>query len=326
MPITSGTHTERLFLSAETVKAEAKRLGFYACGIAPVQPVDSTHTAFFKQWLQEKRQGEMAYMENYSDKRTDPSLLVEDAHTVISVALNYYPNEKMPADAPQLAWYAYGQDYHDLMRHKLQSLLTGLQENFSPGTLTGRCFCDTAPILERYWAWRCGLGWIGKHTQLIIPHAGSTFFLGELILNLPADRYDSPLSSHCGTCHRCIDACPVTALSEHKGLDARRCLSYLTIENRREIPDDAAARMAPYFYGCDRCQLACPHLRHAVPTQEEELHPKKELLAMTAKDWQNLTIDEYRTLFKGSAVKRAKYEGLMRNIKAMNKELKKEKK
>lgn len=311
-------------LSAERVKAEAQSLGFYACGMAPAEPVDALHAAFFTRWLREGRQGEMAYMANYADKRTDPSLLVEGARTVVSVALNYYPGEKLPEDRPQLSWYAYGQDYHDLMRQKLQALLSRLQACHIPsGTLQGRCFCDTAPILERYWAWRCGLGWLGKHTQLVIPRAGSAFFLGELILNLPSDRYDSPMPPHCGTCRKCVDACPVGALSETEGLDARRCLSYLTIENRGEIPEEAAGKMAPYFYGCDRCLRACPHLSHATPTREEGLKPRKELLDMTAERWQQLTVEEYRALFKGSAVKRAKYEGLMRNISAMNKGTKK---
>lgn len=320
METTPFPHTETTLLSADTVKAEAKRLGFYACGMAPAEPVDARHAAFFIRWLKEGKQGGMAYMAHYVDKRTDPSLLVEDAHTVVSVALNYYPAERLPEGRPQLAWYAYGQDYHDLMRRKLQTLLSRLQSYHIPGTLQGRCFCDTAPILERYWAWRCGIGWPGKHTQLVVPRAGSAFFLGELVLNLPADRYDSPMQPHCGTCRKCIEACPVGALSETGGIDARRCLSYLTIENRGEIPAEAAGKMAPYFYGCDRCLHACPHLSHATPTEEEALRPRKELLDMTAERWQRLTVEEYRMLFKGSAVKRAKYEGLMRNIRAMNRD------
>lgn len=319
MDMTPATHTETHTLSAETIKAEAKSLGFYACGLAHAEPVDAAHAAFFTRWLQAGRQADMAYMTRYADKRTDPSLLVENARTVVSVALNYFPSEKLPEDRPQLSWYAYGQDYHDLMREKLHSLLTRLQARYAPDLLQGRCFCDTAPVLERYWAWRCGLGWLGKHTQIVIPRAGSTFFLGELILTLPADRYDRPMPTQCGTCRKCVEACPVGALSDTEGLDARLCLSYLTIENRGGIPEEAARKMAPYFYGCDRCLRACPHLRHAVPTDEEALKPRRELLDMTAERWQQLTIEEYRALFKGSAVKRAKYEGLMRNLKAMNK-------
>ena len=318
METASGTPAETYMLSAQKIKAEAQSLGFCACGLAQAGPVDTNHATFFAHWLQTGRHAGMAYMNRYTDKRTDPSLLVENAHTVVSVALNYYPPERISDEKPQLSWYAYGQDYHDLMRRKLHTLLERIQAEYAPGTVQGRCFCDTAPVLERYWAWRGGMGWMGKHTQLVIPQNGSAFFLGELILNLTADRYDRPMTMQCGTCRKCIEACPTGALTEGEGLDARRCLSYLTIENRGEIPAEAAAKMAPYFYGCDRCLRACPHLRHAVPTNEEGLKPRRELLDMTAEQWSHLTVEEYRALFKGSAVKRAKYEGLMRNLKAMN--------
>ena len=204
------------------------------------------------------------------------------------------------------------------MRQKLNSLLETLRHSTPEGTLQGRAFCDTAPVLERYWAWQCGLGWIGRHTQLVIPRAGSAFFLGELMLNLPADAYDAPFpTDRCGTCRRCIEACPTQALEEGRGLDARRCLSYLTIENRGGIPEEAAARMYPYFYGCDRCLRACPHLRSAPPATEPAFTPRPELLQMEEEDWMALDMERYRMLFKGSAVKRAKYEGLIRNLKAL---------
>lgn len=310
--------TATLVLSAEEIKAEAKSLGFYACGLAPAGPVDTSHTAFLARWLNRGQHAGMDYMNRHTEMRTDPAQLLEGARTVVSLALGYYPARQLPPDRPQLAWYAYGQDYHDLMRRKLHTLLERLQARQPSGTLHGRCCCDTAPVLERYWAWRCGLGWTGRHTQLVIPRAGSAFFLGELLLDQPADHYDTPQPSQCGECRRCLEACPTGALSDTDGLDARRCLSYLTIEHRGEIPAGAARKMSPYFYGCDRCLLACPHLRHAEPTQETALQPRPELLEMTAERWQQLTVDEYRALFKGSAVKRAKYEGLMRNIRAMN--------
>ena len=195
-------------LPTEIIKAEALRLGFSACGAAPAEAVSEKVADTFRQWLADGCQGEMAYMQNYEDKRLDPRLLVEGARTVISVALNYYPETKLPENEYQIAWYAYGKDYHDVMKAKLKTLLEFIQSNYSAG---GRAFCDTAPVLERYWAWRAGLGWIGKNTQLIIPQAGSCFFLGELIIDLPADRYDSPQENRCGSCTRCLNACPTKA-------------------------------------------------------------------------------------------------------------------
>ncbi len=314
-------------LSAAQIKAEALRLGFSACGLAPAAPADTLHAAFLRQWLAQGRQADMDYMARHEDLRLDPRLLMEGCRTVVSVILNYRPATPIPPDRLQIAWYAYGQDYHDVIRAKLQALLQALQQDFPDGTLQGRACCDTAPVLERYWAWRCGLGWIGRHTQLVVPHAGSAFFIGELLLNLPADTYDSPIASGgtgysdsfatlCGTCTRCVDACPTHALSAG-GLDARRCLSYLTIENRGPIPEEAAQEMYPYLYGCDRCLQACPHLRHAVPAQEPAFTPRPELLQMTKEDWRHLSVEQYRRLFKGSAVKRAKYEGLVRNLTAL---------
>lgn len=286
----------------------------------------------------------MAYMQNYEDKRLDPRLLVEGARTVISVALNYYPATRLPENEYQIAWYAYGKDYHDVMKAKLNALQEFIQKNLyenhqsplpsigdnpqvsgspigrdpksSCNSINSRVFCDTAPILERYWAWRAGLGWIGKNTQLLIPHAGSCFFLGELILNAEADSYDSPLKSRCGSCTRCLDACPTKAIEAPFRLNAERCLSYLTIEHRGGLPPHIEPKMGKKIYGCDECQRACPWNRFATPTQITEFLPSPTLLGMQRKDWHCLTEEQYKTLFKGSAVKRAKYAGLMRNIKS----------
>lgn len=298
----------------QLVKLEALRLGFSACGIAPAAPVDEADKQALKEWLSAGNHAGMAYMENYFDKRCDPRLLVEGTRSVVSVALNYYPVRKLPAKEYQFAWYAYGKDYHDVMRSKLTALFEYIRQHLAP-TLSGRVFCDTAPVLERYWAWRAGLGWIGKNTQLIIPRAGSTFFLGELFLNVEADRYDTPHPNRCGACTRCLQACPTNALEAPHKLDARRCLSYLTIENKGEIPASIAPRMGNRVYGCDECQKACPWMRFATPCQTPELQPSPAFLAMTKKEWDNLTEEQYKTLFKGSAVKRAKYKGLVRNIK-----------
>lgn len=308
-------------LSATQIKAEASRLGFYSCGVTPAKPVDEEHQIYFTRWLQQDCQGSMSYLKNHADLRYDPCLLVPGTQSIVCVALNYYPNQKMPEKEGCLSWYAYGKDYHDVMKEKLKKLMACILEQIPEEQreqiAPGRVFCDTAPVLERYWAWKAGLGWIGRNHQLIIPHAGSTFFLGELFLTLPADHYDTPQKNRCGTCRRCLDACPTQALTEN-GFDARRCLSYLTIENREEIPDWAARHMAPCFYGCDRCQAACPHMRFARPTEEASFQLSQELKNMTYSQWQQLSVEDYRNLFRGSAVKRAKYEGLMRNIKAMD--------
>ncbi len=306
----SHIQNENLKLS-ESIKAEALRLGFYACGISPAQEVDENHQKAFRNWIENNEHADMAYMANHYDKRMNPSLLTNQAKSVISVALNYYPQKKIEAPQYEFAWYAYGEDYHTVMKDKLTALMTFIK-GISPQT-EGRAFCDTAPLLERYHAWRGGLGWIGKHTQLIIPHAGSTFFLGELVIDRTL-AYDTPKPNRCGNCTRCLEACPTGALHEPYRLDARRCLSYLTIENRGKIPTEATQRMGSCIYGCDRCQQACPWNRFATPCTEPRLQPKPEFLNMSPGDWQQLSVEHYRTLFKGSAVKRAKYEGLMRNI------------
>ena len=295
------------------IKAEALRLGFSACGVSPADAVDDIHRAAFLDWLGDGCQAGMDYMARNVEKRLDPRLLVEGAQSVISVALNYYPSRLIAKDEFQLAWYAYGEDYHTVMKEKL-ARLADYVTTLMPGC-TGRAFCDTAPLLERYWAWRGGLGWIGRNTQLIIPRAGSAFFLGELVIDRPL-ACDSPMQSRCGTCTRCLTACPTGALRAPYRLDARLCLSYLTIEHRGDIPPQAAKHLGNSIYGCDRCQQACPWNRFATPATETRLAPRADLLAMRRADWVALSPERYRTLFKGSAVKRAKYEGLMRNIAA----------
>lgn len=298
-----------LRLSNKTIKTEAiESLGFSACGVVRPGPVDDETAMQFQSWLSSGFHADMKYMEGYEDKRLDTRLLMPEARSVICVALSYVPESDAFGEY-KLAAYARGKDYHDVMKLKLRLLAERL------GLQTYRVFCDTAPILEKYWAVKAGLGWVGKNHLLIIPKAGSMFFLGEIFTDIECDEYDEPTKKHCGaTCTRCIDACPTGALQLDAPLDARRCLSYLTIENRGEIPDSAAEKMGDCFYGCDRCQQACPWNAVATPTKVEEFMPSPELLSMTAEDWQNLSIEDYRRLFKGSAVKRAKYEGLMRNI------------
>lgn len=287
-------------LNSDTIKAEALRLGFSACGVVPAEPVGEDYVRRFDQWIAQGHHADMQYMAGNVEKRHDPRLLVEGVRTIVSVAMNYYPARR----AAGISLYAQGRDYHDVMRQRLQELMEAIGAE-------GRCFVDTAPVHERYWAWRAGLGWIGRNRQLILPGLGSSVFLGELFILQEADRYDEPREGDCGGCNRCIAACPSGALSA-EGLDARRCLSYLTIEHRGTFP--TGTRLGDTFYGCDCCQMVCPHMRQARPTEELAFQPSEALLAMTTQDWQSLSVERYQQLFRGSAVKRAKYDGLVRNI------------
>ena len=306
-------------LSTSFLKTIAPRLGFSACGVAPAIPVEEEVADAFRRWIAEGNHADMAYLANNVEKRLNPALLMEGAQSVVSVALNYYPAQLLDAENQyEFAWYAYGQDYHEVMKARLNELAETLLADVE-GEVHYRVFCDTAPLLERYWAWRCGLGWIGKNTQLIIPRAGSAFFLGEIIFDRPFSDYDKPMVGRCGTCTRCLNACPTQALVRPYMLDARRCLSYLTIEYRGEtLPAEAARAMGNCIYGCDRCQQACPWTRFSRPTEVEEFMPKTEFSSLSRERLQYLTVEEFRHVFRGSAVKRAKYEGLMRNVKAVD--------
>lgn len=303
-------------LERDKVRLEALHLGFSACGLASADAIDKHAGQHFKEWLNNGYQSNMTYMGNYMEKRLDPRLLVEGSRTIICVALNYYPAQQLNEDQYQVAWYAYGKDYHDIVREKLSSLLQYIKEQLAPAA-NGRIFCDTAPVLERYWAWRSGLGWIGKNTQLILPHAGSCFFLGEIFLDIEANSYDTPLPNRCGSCTRCLGACPTKAIEAPFRLNSERCLSYLTIENRSDIPPAMGKKMGNKIYGCDDCLKACPWNRFSTPCLTPELQPSPSFLQMQKEDWHTLTEEQYKTLFKGSAVKRVKYSGLIRNINAI---------
>ncbi len=303
-------------LHSETIKAEAKCLGFSACGIARADAIDETHSLRYKQWLEAGCHGEMDYLARGLDMRLDPRLLVEGARSIVSVAMNYFPKQELPEEGYTFARYAYGKDYHDVMRERLRELMRALALT---EFVDGRPFCDTAPIDERYWAVRAGLGWTGRSGQLILPQAGTYFFLGELVLTHEADAYDSPMPNRCGNCNKCVEACPTGALRGNGTLDARKCLSYLTIENKGDIPGEYAEKMGNCIYGCDRCSEACPWNRFSRPTSEEAFAATADFLNMQPCDWQSLSEEQYRHLFKGSAVKRAKYTGLLRNIEAAKK-------
>lgn len=289
------------------IKSEAARVGFDACGIAKATAVDEETVAFIEGWTKEGKHGTMHYLERNCEKRYDPTLLVEGCRSIIVVALNYTPKRAIEG----ISNYAQGSDYHKAVKERLYMLLKSINEKIP---CQGRAFCDSAPVLERYWAVQSGLGWIGRNRQLIIPGKGSCFFIGELIVDIELE-YDEPYrQSHCGNCNKCIDNCPTGAL-KREGFDARECLSYLTIEYRGELPENIGEKMGNCFYGCDRCQAVCPHNRFAIPNGTAELQPKPELIRMNAEKWRTLTKEQYNALFSGSAVERCGYEQLMRNIK-----------
>ena len=291
------------------VKTEALRLGFDVCGISKAGAVDNEVTAMYNGWIGQGKNATMQYLERNCEKRFNPTLLVEGCRSIISVAMNYAPAQSIEG----IADYAQGKDYHKIVKDRLYLLLQSIDNVQSA---QGRAFCDSAPVLERYWAVKSGIGYIGRNRQLIIPGKGSKFFLGELFVDIEL-CYDTPLERNlCGNCHKCIENCPGKALDEN-GLDANRCLSYLTIEHRDTLPEDIGKKMGNCFYGCDRCQAVCPHNRFAKPNTTPELQPSEALLRMTKEKWQALTREEYDKLFAGSAVERCKHEQLMRNITAI---------
>ncbi|MCA1747735.1 MAG: tRNA epoxyqueuosine(34) reductase QueG [Bacteroidales bacterium] len=294
------------------IKNEALRLGFSACGFSKAEflPEDADR---LRKWLDNGYHGSMHYMENHFEKRTDPSKLVEGAKSVVSLLMNYYTDERQKdPDAQVISKYAYGIDYHFVMKDKMKSLHRFIQENF--GQAEGRVFVDSAPVLDRTWAVKAGLGWIGKNSNLINRDLGSFVFIGELILDLELEYNTIPESDFCGDCTMCIDACPTDAILPGRTIDSNRCISYLTIENREQIPDTFRGKLENRAFGCDICQDVCPWNRKATPHQVEELQPNPRLLEMEKTDWQQLEKTDFNKLFKSSALKRAGYKGLKRNI------------
>ncbi len=295
------------------IKAKAVELGFFLCGISKAEYLDE-EARHLEQWLNQGFNGEMSYMANYFDLRTDPRLLVQGAKSVISLAYNYYNAEK-PTDstAPKVSMYAYGRDYHKVVKKKLLTLFEYIK-SFA-GDIEGRVFTDSAPVMEGVWAQRGGIGWMGKHTIIINPKKGSHFFLGEIILDLELD-YDLPMRDYCGTCTRCIDACPTEAIHpEGYILDGSRCISYLTIELKNSIPEEFKGKMEDWMFGCDICQQVCPWNRFSTPHNEPDFIPKTGLMTMTKEEWMELSEPLFEELFIGTPVKRTKYEGLTRNIR-----------
>ncbi|WP_295652287.1 tRNA epoxyqueuosine(34) reductase QueG [uncultured Mucilaginibacter sp.] len=296
----------------QLIKTKAKELGFMSCGIAKAGFLEE-EAPRLEAWLKNGFHGEMAYMENHFDKRLDPRLLVDGAKSVISLSLNYYTDEEqLDETAPKISKYAYGDDYHQVIKAKLKLLLDWMNQHI--GEVNGRAFVDSAPVLDKAWAKKAGLGWIGKNTNLISKTTGSFFFLAELIVDIELDYDIAPTADHCGTCTKCIDACPTEAIVGPYVVDGSKCISYLTIELKNEIPAAFKGKMDNWMFGCDICQDVCPWNRFSVLNNEPAFQPHPDLLGMTKQDWQEITEDVFKKVFKNSAVKRTKFEGLKRNI------------
>ena len=292
------------------IKAEAKRLGFLSCGISKAGFLEE-EAPRLENWLHQNRHGEMQYMENHFDKRLNPTLLLDDAKSVISLLLNYYPSELQNTDSYKISKYAYGQDYHFVIKEKLKELLDSIQSQI--GEVSGRAFVDSAPVLDKAWAAKSGLGWIGKNSNLLTQQVGSFYFIAELIVDLDLE-YDHAVTDHCGTCMACIDACPTEAIVAPYIVDGSKCISYFTIELKENIPTEMKSKMDDWMFGCDVCQDVCPWNKFSKPHNEPLFNAHPELLSFTKKDWEEITEDTFKKVFKNSAVKRTKFEGLKRNI------------
>lgn len=297
--------------NTELIKTEAKRLGFLSCGISKSDFLEEEAPRLEK-WLNNNMHGEMGYMENHFDKRLDPRLLVEGSKSVISLLLNYFPEETQVADTYKISKYAFGQDYHHVIKSKLRELQEFIFEEI--GEVNGRAFVDSAPVLDKAWAAKSGLGWIGKNSNLLTQQVGSFYFIAELIVDIELE-YDHAVTDHCGTCTACLDACPTQAIVEPYVVDGSKCISYFTIELKNELPIDVKGSFDDWMFGCDVCQDVCPWNRFSKPHKEPLFNPNPELLSMTKKDWEEITEDVFQKVFKKSAVKRTKFEGLSRNIK-----------
>ena len=294
------------------IKQKAQELGFISCGISKAEFLE-TEAPRLEQWLRENRHGQMGYMERNFDKRLDPTLLVPGAKSVITLLYNYYsPEEQSDPQAPKISKYAYGHDYHKVLKKKLKTFLNLIREEI--GEVQGRCFVDSAPVMDKAWAAKSGLGWIGKNTNLIAKQTGSFFFIAELIIDLELES-DLPTTDHCGQCTACLDACPTEALTAPYQIDASKCISYFTIELKEELPQEYQLKMDNWMFGCDVCQTVCPWNRFAKPHQEPAFDPHPDLLGMQAQEWKELTEEVFDQLFERSAVKRTQYSGLKRNIK-----------
>ncbi len=304
MPTSAHLHTR-------LIKEKAKELGFDYCGISKAEFLEE-EAPRLEAWLKQNYQGQMGYMANHFDKRLDPRKLVEGARSVVSLLLNYYPKEEINQEHNyKISKYAYGKDYHFVIKDKLKTLMQSLREEI--GEIGGRAFVDSAPVMDKVWAAKSGLGWVGKHSNLLNRQMGSFFFIAELILDVEL-VYDQPMGDFCGTCTRCLDACPTDAIVEPYVVDGSKCISYFTIELKDAIPQEVKGQFEDWIFGCDICQDVCPWNRFAKPHQEPAFEPHARLKEMKKKDWEEITEEVFREMFKKSAVKRTKLEGLRRNI------------
>ena len=297
------------------IKSAAHALGFLSCGIAKADFLEE-EAPRLEQWLRQSHHGSMGYMERHFDKRLDPRRLVPGAKSVVSLLLNYHTDKtQVDPKAPKISTYAYGTDYHFVLKEKLKKLMQLIHTEI--GEVNGRVFVDSAPVMDKAWAAKSGLGWIGKNTNLISKKMGSFFFIAELIIDLELD-YDSPTTDHCGSCTACIDACPTEALHQPYQIDGSKCISYLTIELKDNIPTEFKGKMDNWAFGCDVCQTVCPWNRFASPHNEPAFEAHEDLLGLTNREWQEMTSEVFTNLFKNSAVKRTQFEGLKRNIKFLS--------
>ena len=298
--------------NTKLIKDKAVDLGFISCGISKADFLEDEAPRLEK-WLNQNHHGQMSYMEKNFDKRLDPRLLVPDSKSVVSLLFNYYTDKKQEdSKAPKISSYAFGEDYHFVIKSKLNKLMNYIKTEI--GDVSGRAFVDSAPIMEKAWASKSGLGWIGKNTNLISKKTGSFFFIAELIIDLELE-YDSSTTDHCGSCTKCIDACPTEALIAPYQIDGSKCISYLTIELKDQIPNEFKDKMDNWAFGCDICQTVCPWNRFSKEHKEDAFSPKEELIKMKKNEWNEITEEVFNTVFKNSAIKRAKYNGLKRNIK-----------
>ncbi|MFC0780964.1 tRNA epoxyqueuosine(34) reductase QueG [Flavobacterium sp. HJSW_4] len=293
------------------IKEEAKRLGFLSCGISKAGFLEK-EAPRLENWLKNNRNGQMAYMENHFDKRLDPTLLVDDGKSVVSLLLNYYPDSTQNDESFKISKYAYGQDYHFVIKDKLKEFLHSIQENI--GDVSGRAFVDSAPVLDKAWAAKSGLGWIGKNSNLITQKVGSFYFIAELIIDLELE-YDYAVTDHCGSCTACIDACPTQAIVAPYIVDGSKCISYYTIELKENLPEEMKGKFDEWMFGCDTCQDVCPWNRFSKSHSEPLFNPNPDLLSFTKKDWIDITEETFKQVFKNSPIKRTKFDGLKRNIK-----------
>ena len=297
------------------IKAEAQRLGFLSCGISKAGFLEQ-EASRLENWLNDQMNGQMIYMENHFDKRLNPTLLVDGAKSVISLLLNYYPSELQNENSYKISKYAYGQDYHHVIKEKLKELLHLIQSEI--GEVSGRAFVDSAPVLDKAWAAKSGLGWVGKNSNLITQKVGSFYFIAELIVDLELE-YDTPTTDHCGSCTACIDACPTEAIVAPYVVDGSKCISYFTIELKENLPQEMKGKFDDWMFGCDVCQDVCPWNRFSKPHNEPLFEANSDILNFSKTDWEEITVDTFQKVFKNSAVKRTKYEGLLRNINFLKK-------